>query len=559
MQRAWLREFNALGLQIRPDAAKLVTEFLSDCQDPQKAVEELVDGTKAYMKSKSGVVGPVIDAEVVEAVITVMTRPKDDKCKDGDAEDTQQEVQPLNLKQEVQGLDLGDGVQIYNVLTDVALYKFSQSTKVWSRSEKPPSFFAASDSKAQIYANRYHILLQRILLEGTLVPEAHATQGGVLPGQRVLTPVESLIGNPGRKLTFGLLSREHDELSRRWVIEDVHKVFSVELEVKEVAHLITDGSFVLAEGEMVDGAFKVYSLDMPAAVPRSISMEKDQIPRQAFGGSLTNEQLQLMENSESANSDGFYVVLSEVNLDSVRVLEMLTVIFQGFEAASPPTAYILMGNFCSASFVPTAEGVRNYREGFERLKFIMRSLEEHVRRGTRFIFVPGPKDPGAQTLPRAGLPDYLTSDLAVDIPGVVMATNPCRIRHFSRELVFFRHDVLRLLRQHEAVPSKQPETGPTEQTLSHHQTEMVRFLLDQAHLVPLPLEESNVIWEYDHTLRLYPLPHAVFIGGVNQPFECIYSECQFTSVGSLHRDASFYAYYPVKGTLETCDVPDRAG
>lgn len=30
--RAWLREFNSLGLQLRPDAAKLVTRFLQSCE-----------------------------------------------------------------------------------------------------------------------------------------------------------------------------------------------------------------------------------------------------------------------------------------------------------------------------------------------------------------------------------------------------------------------------------------------------------------------------------------------------------------------------------------------
>jgi DNA polymerase epsilon subunit 2 len=30
--------------------------------------------------------------------------------------------------------------------------------------------------------------------------------------------------------------------------------------------------------------------------------------------------------------------------------------------------------------------------------------------------------------------------------------------------------------------------------------------LDQAHLVPLSLTVKPVLWEFDHTLRLYPMP-----------------------------------------------------
>jgi DNA polymerase epsilon subunit 2 len=250
------------------------------------------------------------------------------------------------------------------------------------------------------------------------------------------------------------------------------------------------------------------------------------------------------------------VVLSEVHLDSARVYEKLDELFSQFEEAVVPKAYIFMGSFCSSPFMPTSEGVRSYRESFSRLKFKMRSLSAHIQAGTRFIFVPGPMDPGAQSLPRMPLPDYLTADIAKEIPGVIMATNPCRIRHLNQELVFFRHDVLRLLRRHEVVSLREQGSTPSAE---HLQNETCQFLLDQAHLVPLPLVQSNILWEFDHTLRLYPLPDAVFVGGEGQAFEKAYMDCQFCSVGPFHQEASFYAYNPVKKHVEPCDIPDRAG
>jgi len=552
MERAWLREFNSLGLQLRPQAAKVVTSFLRECDNANETVERLVDETKVYMRNRSGVVESVIDETAIRAVIECCMKAQEGAATN--AEEMQDAVQTKTL-------ELGDGVHVYNVLRDVKPYNFNRATKVWTPSQHESTFFAGPDAKAKIYSDRYHILLQRLFLEGKLIPEAQAVSGALLPGQRILTPVESLVGNPGRKLTFGLLSMQHSELNakRHWVIEDIHKVFPVELHVSESAHLMTDGSFVLAEGEVVGDSFKVYSLDVASAVPRKLSLEEDQVPLQAFGGNLTEEQLQTLEQCEPQYPDGMYIVLSEVHLDSVRVLEKLEDLFRGYEEAGPPAAYVLMGSFCSRTFVPTAEGVRDYRDGFERLKFMMRSLEAHIRANTRFIFIPGPQDPGPETLPRVPLPNYLTSDLAQEFPNVVMASNPCRVRHFSRELVFFRHDVLRLLRRHEAVPLSQPNPREVVPGVEHVHVEMTRFLLDQAHLVPLPLEESNVLWEYDHTLRLYPLPTAVFVGGLTQAFESIHEECQFCSVGSFSRDARFYAYYPVKEQLDECEVPDRAG
>jgi len=401
------------------------------------------------------------------------------------------------------------------------------------------------------------MLLQRMLLEHKFVMEEEATNGGLLPGQKVLTKVGSLQGNPGTKITFGLISRTQDTGARRWMIEDLHKVYPVELEVEASTHLMTDGSFVLAEGKLEGGHFKIHNLDVPAAVKRTTTLQKDLIPRQVFGGTLTDEQLKTLEESEPSNADGFYVVLCEVHLDSVRVLDKLSDLFQGYEQAGPPTGYVFMGSFSSAPFLPTAEGVRSYRDGFERLKFMMRNLANHIQHGTRFIFIPGPNDPGTQMLPRVPLPGYLTSDLAKDVANVVMATNPCRIRHFSREMVFFRHDVLRLLRRHEVVPLRERDGAAA--SAAHARTEMVRFLLDQAHLVPLPLEESNILWAYDHVLRLYPMPHAVFIGGVSQGFDDVYEDCSFCSVSPFNREAEFYAFHPIKDLLEPCDVPDRAG
>jgi DNA polymerase epsilon subunit 2 len=559
MQRAWLREFNALGLQLRPKAAKLVTQFLQSCEDPQQMCEALVEHTKAYFKSRQGMVAPIIDEDVIQSVITCMEKASAENS--AGLEDVSEVLSAA--RQGVDTMDLGDGVQVYNVMTDMRPYTFRIASKEWTPSTEKACLFPGVKSKIKIYSDRYHILWERLLVQGNFVPEVDAKGGALLPGQRVITPVESLVGNLGRKTTFGLISRapqdENSGLARRWVIEDLHKSYPlefVESQVGEWDHqLVTDGSFVIVEGEMAVDRFHVHRLQVPETIPRSLSQEKDQVPVQVFGGDLTEEQLNVLRMHEDQNPDGMYVVLSEVHLDNVKVLERLSDLFQGYEETTPPAAYIFMGNFYSSPFLPTQEGVRNYREGFERLKLHMRHVPNHVERGTRFIFIPGPMDPGANMLPRTPLTNYLTSDIAKDIPGVILGTNPCRVRHFSRELVFFRHDVLKLLRRHEVVPLR--EHGRATPSPQHLQNEMARLLLDQAHLIPLPLEESNILWDFDNALRLYPLPDAVFIGGVSRAFECEYKGCNFCSVGPFHKEGSFYSYSPIKPSLEACDVPDR--
>jgi DNA polymerase epsilon subunit 2 len=557
MQRAWLREFNALGLQLRPQAAKLITQFLQSCEDPQVMCEALVEHTKAYFRSKQGVVTSVIDEESIRNVINCMEKASAEAQGNNDPEAFE------NARNGVDTMDLGDGVQVYNVMTNMRPYTFYKSTKEWRPSVEGAQIFPDCKSKIKIYADRYHILWSRLLLKGEFVPEVEAIGSTLLPGQRVITPVESLVGNLGKKTTFGLISRDiqDDTGARRWIIEDMHQSYPLEFVESEIGswshQLVTDGCFVIAEGEMMGDRFCVHRIELPEAVPRQMSLERDQVPVQVFGGDLTDEQLNVLRVAEEENMEGVYVVLSEVHLDSVQVLERLSDIFQGYEETTPPAAYVFMGNFYSSPFVPTQEGVKNYQEGFERLKLVMRHIPNHVERGTRFIFIPGPNDPGAEMLPRTPLTNYLTSDIAKDIPSVIMGTNPCRVRHFSREIVFFRHDVLKLLRRHEVVPLRQPgqEGTPNQE---HVRNEMVRILLDQGHLAPLPLQESNIMWDFDHTLRLYPLPDAVFVGGVSKPFEGEHQGCIFCSVGPFYRDGAFHAYSPIKEYVEVCGAPERA-
>eukprot|EP00405_Crypthecodinium_cohnii_P007973 CAMPEP_0206420002 /NCGR_PEP_ID=MMETSP0324_2-20121206/538_1 /ASSEMBLY_ACC=CAM_ASM_000836 /TAXON_ID=2866 /ORGANISM="Crypthecodinium cohnii, Strain Seligo" /LENGTH=529 /DNA_ID=CAMNT_0053883713 /DNA_START=150 /DNA_END=1739 /DNA_ORIENTATION=- len=335
------------------------------------------------------------------------------------------------------------------------------------------------------------------------------------------------------------------------------EVYPLHLQMQELDHLVTDGCFVLARGSLQDGHFVVDALDTPKAMRREETLVKDLLPRQCFGGSLSNERLEILESYEAHKPDGFFVILSEVCLDNDRVIDKLTDLFQGYEESQPPCAYVIMGSFCSTPFVATGDGIKSYRDSFWQLKHLLLPLSNHVRCGTRFILLPGPNDPGAQTLPQAPLPPYLTADLAQEVPNVVFATNPCRIRHFSREMVFCRHDVMRHLRRHEVLPLRETDGGPA--SAAHSRNESVQLIFDQAHLVPLPLEHSSILWAYDHSLRLYPLPHAVFIGGVTPPFEVGYEGARFCSVGPFCRQAEFFAYHPIKDLMEPCGVHDRAG
>lgn len=65
----------------------------------------------------------------------------------------------------------------------------------------------------------------------------------------------------------------------------------------------------------------------------------------------------------------------------------------------------------------------------------------------------GPMDAGSSVaLPRRPIPQQLTRALRERVKHVTFASNPCRIRCFTQEIVLFREDLLRKMQQHLAVP-----------------------------------------------------------------------------------------------------------
>ena len=76
-----------------------------------------------------------------------------------------------------------------------------------------------------------------------------------------------------------------------------------------------------------------------------------------------------------------------------------------------------------------------------------------VQDESKFIFVPGPGDPGpANVLPRPALPAYFTSDVRQLLPTAVFASNPCRMRLYTQEVVLFRSDLQNHMRRLCLIP-----------------------------------------------------------------------------------------------------------
>ncbi|KAF2346619.1 DNA polymerase alpha/epsilon subunit B, partial [Trinorchestia longiramus] len=166
---------------------------------------------------------------------------------------------------------------------------------------------------------------------------------------------------------------------------------------------------------------------------------------------------------------------------------------------------------------------------------------------SRFILVPGPKDPGpCSVYPRPALPSYLTEGLRQKVPGVELMTNPCRLLYCTQEIVVFREDVLtKICRNCVYFPSDA-------QDIPSH---FCKTLISQAHLAPLPPYVLPTYWDQDYCLSLHPTPDLVVIADRGDPFTTSNNGSIVTNPGSfLKTDFSFKVYFPKRHEVEDSQI-----
>lgn len=398
--------------------------------------------------------------------------------------------------------------------TTTKRWKFQPTRRTFELDNASNSRTGEAKNRSDMLRQRYWIVHQRI-----------QRLGGGLFGQKdmALTAIESLVGSTGVKRILGTISQLEEG---KWFLEDPKA--SIELDFSELtaddiqSGFFTEGSICIAEGEVLHDrdAFAVQSLKFGPA--ESAELTKRAFPSTDFFGANLDHRLEerLLKFEESTVNDGndSFLVVSDVWLDDAKVWERLRYAISG-AASAPPFALVLMGNFVSPTH---ATSMATYIDGFEKLADLLAAAPELLRR-TRLVFVPGPTDltPSRDVLPTPALvrpiqeafekrlKRSIASQKARSMPGdlhnwpsVNFTSNPTRIRYCTKQLVFFREEVTNKLRRHCFLRPSMSET----ESLSDH---LVRTVCDQSHLCPLPVTVKPIYWNFDHAMRLYPLPDFV--------------------------------------------------
>eukprot|EP00916_Digyalum_oweni_P003464 GHVL01006276.1.p1 GENE.GHVL01006276.1~~GHVL01006276.1.p1 ORF type:complete len:332 (+),score=85.69 GHVL01006276.1:344-1339(+) len=258
--------------------------------------------------------------------------------------------------------------------------------------------------------------------------------------------------------------------------------------------------------------------------------------------------------------EGFWVAISDVHLDNNNVVDRLRAMFITYtQSGAPPIGFILMGDFISKKFTHSAEMVNRYRENFENFADLLEEFPV-VSSSCRFILIPGPNDPGADILPKRNLPAFLTNNIEERFPNVTLASNPCRIRYFDKEVVICRQNLLANLRKSAVFSYSEQDDDQEESNKGRLRScmEMVRTIMEQAHLCPLPSGMRPVYWDYDYTLRLHQSPDVVIFGDECDGFDTNFDGTLFCNTGSFTRtEYSFYVYHPHASHVEVSQIDDR--
>lgn len=528
--------FKLSGLSLKSDAAAYFAEALS--QVPEEQRKPWIDRTLRAIQQQAPT-SPLIDRQQLRSVLQTCVQHAQGKLPSLRVYDAFSDVPRL----------------VYNEAKNRFLH---ESLLGEERSCLLPQEVSA---RALMFRHRYQLIRQRCM-RNELFRESSLGGAGV---RYRLQPVELLLGQNGARLDSVLALGCLTQLSEgSFFLEDPSGAVRLDLSsTRFPVGLFAEGCFVLAEGWLEDRVLHCNVIGFPPAEDTA-SFRRHFGDINVFGGedrvcARANTDLRALEErlSTAGGSSGMLVLLADVHLDCDVTLRRLSRLLAGFRDC-PPTAFVLAGNFScgdGAAESGRPDSYRRLRRGFSELGQLIAAVPELASQ-SRFIFVPGPRDPCvAPILPRAPLPDAVVDELRRLVPdaganggGVTMATNPCRLQYCTQEVVVFREDVLSKLCRHGIYYSTEscPDVAP----------HFVTTLTAQCHLAPLPAHVAPVYWRHDHALRLYPLPDLVVCADRGSAYTVSKLGCLFVNPGSFSRDGVFKVYMSDSRTVEDSHVED---
>ncbi|KAL8240096.1 hypothetical protein R6Q59_013451 [Mikania micrantha] len=506
------------GFTLKIEALKEILSFLSNYEDAEDEALDLLLDELQHQSLKSS----VLDKEAVQRVVSML-------CEAASAVED----------------NLGSSLSTsFSVIDAFQFPKFCYDPirKMFCEHTGRPLLHGDSPAKAWLYRDRFFLLSQRL----SRIPQfSRPSFNSDLSefGSCEISQIQSLVGRTGISWVMGVISQFEDG---HFYLEDLTAAVEINLSTAKITTgYFSENTIVLAQGEMqLDGIFQVQTFGFPPLEDREKSTLLFTGLDYFGGGTLAKEESLKLAEMEARAVNEMFVILSDIWLDHEETMAKLETVLDGYEDVDVvPSLFVLMGNFCSRPFNISNNSISSIRSSFAKLGKMIGS-HQRLKEQSRFLFIPGPDDAGPSTvLPRCALPKYITEELQKHIPNAIFASNPCRIKFYTQEIVFFRQDLLYRMRRSCLIPPSTEETSdPFEQ--------LVATITHQSHLCPLPLTVQPIIWNYDHCLHLYPTPHTIVLGDKSEQKAFNYTGITCFNPGSFSNDYTFVVYRPCNQEVE---------
>ncbi|KAI0987922.1 hypothetical protein GJ496_001174 [Pomphorhynchus laevis] len=308
---------------------------------------------------------------------------------------------------------------------------------------------------------------------------------------------------------------------------------------------ICENSMVLAEGYFDNLVFVVSAIGMPPIEPANASRSQYSNLNLFVRDESCHWSNERLRDIEYHSENNIIVILTDVYLNSHTSLKALRALFTGYSTRDPPpTAFIFCGNFLS-TIAPVKE--EDLKQGFLNISKIILQFETLCNE-CWFIFVMGPEDYGLDVaFPRPQIKHY-EECFGNRLKYLSVCSNPVWLTYCTQTFVIFREDLLQKLLKNCINKRMSPEKN-----ISQH---MIRTILSQAHLCPLPLSYQPIYWRYDHALRLDVLPDLLIIADSSCPvFSEKQNDCLIVNPNSFSSGQFYFTtYQPYSRTCKNCKI-----
>ncbi|KAK7470534.1 DNA-directed DNA polymerase epsilon, subunit B [Stygiomarasmius scandens] len=529
-QRTIIKVFRKYSNSLGPDALDLLEQILDVHEIAEEDIESSIEAlAKEYNKQ---------DDASMKVSIEVLQRVYESLQEQGQGADT--EVERIDPESHLYFVDA----------FEMPSWHWSVERGTFERAQNLPTMSGSAESRVSSVRDRLNVIKQCVLRNEHFAPST-------LPSRdrdRLVTlrSTKQLLGRAGERfLLLGMLTRSKEG---KLCLEDADG--SVELDFSTLDEpgdgFFTEGSFALVEGEYtVDATLQIIAVGQPPCesryTARSIYGHIDFLGK---GSTSLLEDNTLSAKVREDLPDLHFFFLSDVWLDHPRTLPGLRKMFDNcVENDFVPKVLVMCGNFTSRSISNgNARDIQRYQENFDTLADLISSYPR-ITRTTHFVFVPGPMDVALNsTLPRRPILSSFVTRLKTKIPNVHFGTNPCRIKFFDQEIVVFRDDSMSKMLRNVVGVGVKPDVSSDD--LKRF---LVQSILDQAHLSPLTINIQPVLSDYDHSLRLYPLPTALVLADKYDKYKITYTGCHVFNPGSFVGSSFvFSTYKPAEMNSEEC-------